>query len=44
MECAICYEKFFTPKTQEEFEKIYEDIIKNNSKYGIHKFFKLFNN
>ena len=20
MECAICYEKFFIPKTQEEFE------------------------
>ena len=23
MECAICYEKFFTPKSQEELEKIY---------------------
>jgi hypothetical protein len=37
MECAICYEKFFTPKSQEEFEKIYEDIVKN-SEDGICKF------
>jgi hypothetical protein len=31
MECAICYEKFFTPKTQEEFEKIYKENVKNNN-------------
>lgn len=30
MECAICYEKFFTPKTKEEFEKIYKESVKNN--------------
>ena len=30
MECAICYEKFFTPKTKEEFEKIYKENVKNN--------------
>ena len=38
MECAICYEKFFKPKTLEEFEKIYKDIVKNNSEDGIGKF------
>jgi hypothetical protein len=38
MECAICYEKFFTPKTQEEFQKRYEDIVKNNTEDGISKF------
>lgn len=30
MECAICYKKFFKPKTQEELEKIIEENIKNN--------------
>ena len=30
MECAVCYEKFFTPKTQEEVEKIYKENVKNN--------------
>jgi hypothetical protein len=28
MECAICYEHFFTPKNQEEFEKIYNENVK----------------
>ena len=31
MECAICFEKFFTPKTKEELEKIYNENVKNNT-------------
>ena len=34
MECAICYQKFYKPKTQGEFKKIYNEIIesvKNNN-------------
>ena len=31
MECAICYEKFFTPKTEEEFKKKYKENVKNNN-------------
>ena len=38
MECAICYEKFFTPKSQKEFEKIYNEIVKNNNYNEIMKF------
>jgi len=38
MECAICYEKFFTPKSQKEFEKIYNEIVKNNNYNEILKF------
>jgi hypothetical protein len=38
MECAICYEKFFTPKSQEEFEIKLEDIVNNDSEGGICKF------
>lgn len=41
MECAICYEKFFTPKTQEKFEKIYNENIKNNNYDEIQKLFNL---
>jgi hypothetical protein len=33
MECAICYEKFFTPKNKEELEKIYNEIVKNPNDY-----------
>jgi hypothetical protein len=38
MQCAICYENFFTPKSQEEFEKIYKENVKNNSYDEIMKF------
>ena len=38
MECAVCYEKFFTPKTQEELEKIYKENVKNNDYDEIIKF------
>jgi hypothetical protein len=38
MECAICYEKFFTPKTPEEFKKIYKENVKNNNYDEIMKF------
>ena len=41
MECAICYEKFFTPKSQEEFEKIYNENVKDNNFDEIDKFFNL---
>ena len=41
MECAICYEKFFIPKTQEEFERIYEENVKNNNYDEIQKFLNL---
>jgi hypothetical protein len=30
MECAICFSKFFTPKTKEEFDKMYNENVKNN--------------
>ncbi len=29
MECAICYEKFFTPKTKKEFEMLLNIHVKN---------------
>jgi hypothetical protein len=38
MECAICYEKFFTPKSQEEFEKIYNENVKDDNYDEIMKF------
>ena len=38
MECAICFEKFFTPKTKEDFEKIYKKNVKNNDYSEIMKF------
>ena len=38
MKCAICYEKFFTPKTEEEFKKIYKENFKNNNYDEIMKF------
>lgn len=38
MECAICYEKFFTPKTKEELEKMYEENVKNNDYNEVMKF------
>jgi hypothetical protein len=41
MKCSICYEKFFTPKTEEEFEKIYRENVKNNSYDEIMKFTNL---
>ena len=42
MECAICYEKFFIPKTQEEFERMCEENIKNDEYDDeISKFFNL---
>jgi hypothetical protein len=41
MECAICYEKFFRPKTHEEFERKYEETVKNNDYNEIQKFLNL---
>ena len=41
MECVICYEKFVIPKTQEEFERIYEENVKNNNYDEIQKFLNL---
>jgi len=38
MKCAICFEKFFTPQTKEEFEKIYKKNVKNNDYSEIMKF------
>ena len=38
MECAICYEKFFTPKTIEELENMYEENVNNNDYDEIIKF------
>jgi len=38
MECAICYEKFFQPNTQEEFKKIYEENVKNKNYDEMMKF------
>jgi len=33
MECAICFEKFYTPKTKEELEQIYQKFVKNKDDY-----------
>lgn len=41
MECAICYEKFFKPKSQVEFEKIYKENVKNNTCDEIDNFVNL---
>jgi hypothetical protein len=38
MECSICYEKFFTPKSQEECERLYEENVKDNNFDEIMKF------
>ena len=41
MECAICNKKFFTPKSQEELEKIYKENVKKNDYGEIMKFYNL---
>jgi hypothetical protein len=41
MKCAVCYERFFTPKTQDELEKIYKENIKNNDYDEFMKFTNL---
>lgn len=38
MECAICYEKFYTPKTHKELKKMYKQNVKNNNFDDIMKF------
>lgn len=38
MECSICYEKFFTPKTKEELHCLINENIKNKSYKEIEKF------
>ena len=38
MECAICYEKFFQPNTQKEFETLYKENVKNDDYNEIVKF------
>ncbi len=41
MECAVCCEEIFAPKTQEELEKIYKENVKNNDCDEIIKFTNL---
>jgi hypothetical protein len=41
MKCAICYEKFFTPETEEECKKIYNEFVKNDDYNEIMKFYNL---
>jgi len=41
MECAICYEKFFIPKTKEEFENMYNKNVQDNNLEQIMKFTNL---
>ena len=31
MECAICYDKFYTPKTHKELKKMYKQNVKNDN-------------
>jgi len=31
MKCAICYENFFTPKSKEEFEKLWQENVPNET-------------
>jgi hypothetical protein len=38
MECAICYEKFYTPKTHKELKKMYKQNVKNDNYDEIMKF------
>jgi len=38
MECSICYEKFFTPKTEEELKYLINENIKKKSYKEIEKF------
>jgi len=38
MECAICYENFFTPKSQEEYEKLCNENIEDADYDEIMKF------
>jgi len=38
MECAICYEKFYRPKTHKELKKMYKQNIKNDNFVEIMKF------
>jgi hypothetical protein len=41
MECAICFEKFFIPTSQEELEKMYKENVKNNQYNNMIKFTNL---
>ena len=38
MECAICFSKFFIPKTKEELDIMYKENVKNNDYVEIDKF------
>ena len=38
MECAICYEKFYKPKTHKELKKMYKQNVKNDNFDEIMKF------
>ena len=38
MECAICYDKFYTPKTHKELKKMYKQNVKNDNFDDIMKF------
>lgn len=41
MECAVCYEKFFRPKSKKEFKKMYNENVKNNDFVEMMKFTNL---
>jgi hypothetical protein len=41
MECAICFSKFFTPKTKEELDKMYIENVKNDDFDEIMNFLNL---
>jgi hypothetical protein len=38
MKCSICYEKFFTPKSEEECKKLYKENVKDHNFDEIMKF------
>jgi len=38
MECAICFDKFFRPTSQEELEKMYKENVKYNDYNDMIKF------
>ena len=41
MECAICYENFFIPETEEEFKNMYNKNVQDNNLEQIMKFTNL---
>jgi hypothetical protein len=41
MECAICYERFLTPKTKKEFAALLNEHVKQNDDEEIERFLNL---